>query len=557
MNLLGIFAKNCIHWGITEQACNAFNFVVVPVYETLGMDSVEYIMQQTHMKTCICGTDEAVKLLESCSKVRSLKYIVQIGEISPEMKQRAEECNLTIIPFDEIEAEGEEHPLPIQPPCGDDVCTICYTSGTTGQPKGVVITHRNYISSIMATISTGLFPESTDRYLSYLPLAHVLERVLNYAILSAGGRIGYSQGSTRKIVDDLKALRPTIFCSVPQLLNRVCSTIKAEIEKKGVLVNTLFHWGMASKQYRVTHRLNKHHWFFDPLLFNAIRRSAGLDCVRITVCGSAPLSNEVKCFLRCMLNGIVVEGYGATETCGPTTIEYADDTSVGTVGGSIPCCFVKLVDVPEMGYYATDRVHEESLCLGRGELCIRGYNIFSDYYKNPNATKNAFDEDGFFKTGDIAVLLPNYAIKIIGRRKDYFKLSQGEYISAEKLEELYSATPFVKQMFIHGDSLRSYLVAFIVPEKDYVMNWAKSVPSLKNKSFSEICKSEILHDQITNELSRIYKEQKLKGFERIVKFFIDSEGWSVTDNLVTPTFKLKRHNIKDKYENQINEMYCS
>ena len=153
----------------------------------------------------------------------------------------------------------------------------------------------------------------------------------------------------------------------------------------------------------------------------------------MTISGSAPLSKEVLLFLRCLLNGVIIEGYGATETTGPTTLQVGTDYTVGNVGGCLPCCEYKLVDVPDMGYFNTDRDHNGMVCKGRGELFIRGYNITPGYFKSPEITEKAFDKDGFFATGDIAIILPNYAVKIVDRKKNFFKLSQGEYIAAEKL----------------------------------------------------------------------------------------------------------------------------
>ena len=483
--------------------------------------------------------------------------IIQIGEISEKTREVVKQCNLKIYSFDEILEAGKAHPAVFNPPCAEDVCTICYTSGTTGLPKGAMITNRNFIAALMGTIQQELRPEAWDRYLSYLPLAHVLERCVQLAFIVAGARVGYSQGDTRKIVDDLKALRPTVFCSVPRLLNRMYDAIKASIKKQGRVVEALFNWGLRNKMYWLQHGEDKYSRFFDPVLFDRVRKSAGLDCVRVTISGSAPLSDEVKQFLRCVLNGAVVEGYGATETAGPTSIELSMDTSVGSVGGPIAASTFKLVDVPEMGYLATDREHNGQPCLGRGELCIKGYNIISGYYHSPELTKAAFDEEGFFRTGDIAIILPNYAVKIVDRKKNFFKLAQGEYVAAEKLEILYGASPFVSQIFVHGDSLQSYLVAIVVPEKGYVMRWAKTVPALKDLSFEAVCASKELHDTLAAEFARVMKESQLKGFERIQKFSVESEGWSVENGLLTPTFKLLRKNMKTKYQDKITEMYAN
>ena len=260
-------------------------------------------------------------------------------------------------------------------------------------------------------------------------------------------------------------------------------------------------------------------------------------------------------FLRCILKGVVIEGYGATETTGPTTLQVGTDYTVGNVGGPLPCCDFKIVDVPEMGYLNTDRDHNDVVCKGRGELFIRGYNISPGYFKAPELSAKAKDKDGFFATGDIAIILPNYAVKIVDRKKNFFKLSQGEYVAAEKLEIIYGASPLIAQIFVHGDSFQSYLVGLIVPEKDYVMKWSKGVETLEGKSFEEICKSTELREAIQDDLARLFKENELRGFERIGRFSIDSELWSVENGLLTPTYKLIRNHLQKHYSATIKEMY--
>ena len=286
-----------------------------------------------------------------------------------------------------------------------------------------------------------------------------------------------------------------------------------------------------------------------------VRQQAGMDRVRVTISGSAPLAKNVLLFLRCFLRGVIVEGYGATETAGPTTLQVGTDYDIGNVGGPLPCCDFKLVDVPEMGYLTSDREHNGIPCKGRGELMVRGYNITPGYFKAPELTEKAFDKDGFLATGDIAIILPNYAVQIIDRRKNFFKLAQGEYVAAEKLEIIYGGSPFISQIFVFGDSLQSYLIAMIVPEKEYVMKWAKGEYELKGRSFQEICNSKELYDAIRQDLKRLHDEAGLLGYERIEKFKIDSESWSVDNGMLTPTFKLVRKQLKTHYQGDIKALY--
>ena len=287
-----------------------------------------------------------------------------------------------------------------------------------------------------------------------------------------------------------------------------------------------------------------------------MRTQVGLERVRVTISGSAPLSKDILLFLRCLLKGVVIEGYGATETSGPCLLQVGGDYSVGNVGGPLPSCEVKLRDVQEMGYLTVDRDHNGQPCKGRGELMIKGYLVTPGYFKNPELTRQSFDEDGFFATGDIAIVLPNYSVKIVDRKKNFFKLAQGEYVAAEKLEIIYGASPFISQIFVHGDSLQSYLVAVIVPEKEYVMAWAAE-KGLQEKTFAELCQTEELWEAVRDDLARLYKEAKLHGFERIAKFKLDPMPWSSDNGMLTPTFKLVRKQIQQHYTNAIDMMYKS
>ncbi|OAO17414.1 long chain acyl-CoA synthetase 6, partial [Blastocystis sp. ATCC 50177/Nand II] len=302
----------------------------------------------------------------------------------------------------------------------EDVCTICYTSGTTGVPKGVLVTHRNLIAALSGCLYTGICPVTSDCYLSYLPMAHVLERVMQLAMLIGGASVGFYQGSTRTIMDDIRTLRPTVFTSVPRLLNKIYDALTEKIKQTGYVVQSLWSWGIAAKQWRMENGYDNSHWFYDWAVFDTIRAKAGLDRVRVTISGSAPLSKDILLFLRCLLKGVIIEGYGATETSGPMTLQVGSDYTIGNVGGALPCCEYKLVDVPEMNYLTSDRDHNGQPCKGRGELFVRGYNITPGYFRAPELTKKAFDKDGFFSTGDIAIILPNYSLKIVDRKKNFF-----------------------------------------------------------------------------------------------------------------------------------------
>ena len=452
------------------------------------------------------------------------------------------------------------------PPNPEDIHTICYTSGTTGVPKGALLSHKATCCDAYAClIHIPIYGTFEDCYLSYLPMAHVLERLIQILVLAGGGHVGFYQGSTKTLVDDMKALHPTVFTSVPRVyeeslvvfwfcrLVRMYDTVMKKVESQNALNQYLFHTALQAKteylkQGYTTHRL------WDTLVFDGIKNAMGLDKCRLILSGSAPLPGEVLTFLRCLTGTMVMEGYGATEVAGCSILQEPEDKTSGNIGGPTPACEVKLVDVPDMGYLTVDRHHNDIPCIARGELLIRGPILFSGYYKQPEETKAAIDSEGWYHTGDIAVLLPNYAVKIVDRKKNFFKLSQGEYVAAEKLEMIYSKSKFVSQVFVYGDSTRNFLIAIVVPDKHAVLDWYKQKFN-KDGKFKEICDMPELKQDIQADFNAIQKKNKLRGIEKIRDLIIDSEQWTVENDLLTPTFKLKRKAVQNKYSALIDSTY--
>jgi len=230
---------------------------------------------------------------------------------------------------------------------------------------------------------------------------------------------------------------------------------------------------------------------------------------------------------------------------------YSYDYESGHVGGPLSGNDIKLVDVPEMGYLSTDKV--DGVPMPRGEICYKGENIIIGYYKAPERTKEAIDEDGWLHSGDVGVILPNGAVKITDRKKNIFKLSQGEYIAPEKLENTYLKSPFVTQIFVYGDSLKDYLIALIVPDEKHIKNWISTQTSISD--YSAALKSDDLKKAVLVNLASLAKESKFNGLEIPKQFELLEEPFSVDNGILTPTLKIKRHDAKIKYESLIKDLY--
>lgn len=321
------------------------------------------------------------------------------------------------------------------PPSSDDIYMFCYTSGTTGVPKAAMLTHGNLIATATSTRSVVTFDE-TDTMISYLPLAHSFEKCLFTTCCIHSVRVGYYSGDPLKLMDDLQALKPTLFPSVPRLFNRIYDVIQAKIRESAGLKQMLVTRAVNSKIYYLERGATYHHYTYDKIVMNTMKNMIGGN-VRIMVTGSAPISGDVLKFLKVCFCAPICEGYGQTENSAAATLTKIDDPMVGHVGGPLEGLKIKLRDIPEMNYLHTDPEP-------RGEICFKGPAVFMGYFKNEEKTKEALSDDGWLYSGDVGKVFANGSIKIIDRAKNIFKLAQGEYIAPEKLENVYILSQYVQ-----------------------------------------------------------------------------------------------------------------
>jgi long-chain acyl-CoA synthetase len=490
------------------------------------------------------------------------EVVVLADGVTTDAAQMAKQAGLQVMSFAKVEAigsqriatEGHKH----QPPCGKDVFTFCYTSGTTGDPKGALLTHENLISAIAGVAN--LFPlETSDRHLSYLPLAHIFERVIMCQIYVRGASIAFYRGDPLWLIEDMQACRPTILPAAPRVLNKIYDKIQVGIASAGGIKKKLFDVAVSTKTKNLLATGQLKHGFYDKLIFNKIKKGLGMDCLRVLVSGSAPLSKTVMIFYRILLGCPVIEGYGQTEGSAATCISMlADMSTAGHVGPPQPAVEIVLADVLDMGYLHTDTDHKGQPCQGRGEIWVRGPTVFKGYYKQPDKTRETVDEEGWLHSGDIGLWTMDGNLQIIDRKKNIFKLSQGEYVAPEKIENIVIQSLLISQAFVHGDSLQAYLVAVVVPEEEFVRKMLNEIGEsiLAKASFADICKSEKLKKVIHGEIKRLAKENGLHGFEIPRALHLSQELFSVENGLLTPTFKLKRQQALDKYARVIEQLYA-
>lgn len=557
---IGVMTKNRVEFALLEQAANCFGITIVPVYDTLGADILSYICAQTKMKTLCCSPELLQSVLKSVKpgSAHSLKTVVLFGEPTMEDKEAASKLGLDLISFASVEKAGSEKQVPLTPPKPEDINTFCYTSGTTGMPKGAMITHAQFAAITAGALGLHwLKLDSSDCHLSYLPIAHILERIVNQVFFYLGARIGYFRGDTLKIVDDCQELRPTIFVSVPRLYNRIYDKVIAGAEAAGGLKKKLFYMALNSKLERVKRDGTVTHGLWDRLVFAKPRAILGGN-VRLMLTGAAPISPHVHDALKCIFCVPIAEGFGMTESCGATCLSQIGDPLTGHVGGPVACAEIKLVSVPEMSYSVHDVDEESGKVQPRGEICIRGGSVFPGYFMDREKTAEAFDENGWLRTGDIGTIRPNGSLKIIDRRKNIFKLAQGEYVAAEKIEMAYQGAPSIGQCFIYGKSTETFVVAIVVPDPDFARAWWKdNKQSSQFPGLEAACSDTDFIQKIRSDMTAREKSEKLNGFEKAKKIHITPELFTVENNLLTPTFKLKRKETREKYQKQIDEMYAS
>ncbi|PWA84102.1 AMP-dependent synthetase and ligase family protein [Artemisia annua] len=551
---VGIYGANCPQWIVAMEACNAQSLICVPLYDTLGAGAVNFILEHAEIDIVFVQDKKVGKLLDpECIHTRRLKTIVCFTAMEDEEKEKVDSFGIKSFSWNEFLHMGSEHPSELQTPQATDICMIMYTSGTNGDPKGVILTHENAITNISGIdIHMEQYEDKMtvdDVYLSFLPLAHILDRIIEEYFFRKGASVGFYHGDINAIRDDIMELKPTFLAGVPRVLERIYEGVLKGLEelnpRRRKIFDILYNYKLKWMKSGYKHKYASP--FADMLAFKKIKNKLG-GRIRCIVSGGAPLSPEVEEFLRVTSCAFVVQGYGLTETCGLAAVAFPDEMCmVGTVGNPFVYLEIRLEEVPEMGY-------DPLAYPSRGEICLRGRTPFAGYYKNPELT-NEVMRDGWFHTGDIGEMLPNGSLKIIDRKKHLIKLSQGEYVALEHLEKVYGITPIVEDIWVYGDSFKSSLVAVVVPNQEQAEKWADK--NGHTSSFSDLCTLTQLRDYILCELKSTAERNKLRGFEQIKGVIVEAETFEGEKGLLTATLKKKRDKMLNYYKIQIDNLYTN
>lgn len=559
---VGLWSQNRPEWQITDLAAHARNLYTVSIYDTLGPDVTEFIINHAELPVLVTSLNHVPTILGIKDKLPTLKILITMdpmdaGELPGYSKADllsawAAEKGVQLIAMSEVEKIGAANPRPITPPVAEDACVINYTSGTTGHPKGVVLTHGNAISAASSGFTSSIHQAPGDVMISYLPLAHIYGRLGEHISMWAGAAIGYFHGDILGLADDIKELEPTIFFSVPRLFQRFGAGIKAATVDapgfKGALSRHIVNTKLAN--LKATGALS--HPIYDRIWTKKVQKGLGLHRARGMVTGSAPISPELLDFLRIVFVNDFIQGYGLTETYAVAMGQLVQDNSAGSCGPPaliVECC---LRDVPEMGYTHKDRAGP------RGELLLRGPGVFREYYKSPDKTAEALDSEGWFYTGDICSIDKLGRFTIIDRVKNLLKLSQGEYVSPERIENsICNNTNLFTMAFVHGDSFESYLVGVFGVDPVNFVPFAEKVLGRKvdEKDLPLVLGDLKVRKAVVGILERINKSTKSTGFERVRNVHLAVEPFSIANETLTPTLKLKRPQARAAFEAELKKLY--
>jgi len=537
---VAIFSENRYEWWIADLAILSIGAIDIPIYATNSSDEAQFILADSDSVICFVSTaDHLDRVMKAWKKTPKLKEVIVFNAVDIKKKE--------VVPMEKALATGAKYNkkgdfdkrlIAIKP---DDVATFIYTSGTTGNPKGVMLTHNNFLSNVKQCLDDFKdIMSDTDSLLSFLPLSHSLERTVGYYVaIYRGCRVAFVVDVSKTLQQNMVEIRPELMISVPRIYEKLHAGILSKVMDAPPLKRALFNWASRLAQKNVPYNCKNiprtglfamQYNLADKLIFSKLKQAVGLDRLKFAISGGGPLAvSDLEFFLGMDLK--IYEGFGLTETTPVTNVNRPKEIKPGTVGPALKDTIVKISD--------------------EGEILIKGPQVMKGYYNNPKATKEVFDKNGFFKTGDIGVIDEDGYLAITGRIKDIIVTSGGKNISPQNIENSLKTSLYIEQVAVIGDN-RKYLSALVVPAFPEVEKWAKK----NGVAFSSHA------DLITNDkvIALIDAEIKanMKSFarvEQIRKFSLLDAEWSQETGELTPSLKVKRRIINDKYAKEIEAMY--
>lgn len=536
---IALVSENRPEWVVADMGIMKLGAVNISIYPTLTPKQIEYILNDAAVKYAVVSNQlQLNKVLKIIDEVKTLKRIIVLSD-------KVNVDNARILNYSMVMEMGKEFQKHYPEYLSneqkknkpDDLMTLIYTSGTTGNPKGVMLTHNNIVSNIKAVSSCIPFTHE-DIVLSFLPLSHSYERTAGYyTAIACGATIAYAE-SIDTLRDNLLEVRPTLVTTVPRLFERLYNRIMKQIGEDSIIKQKIFSWAIGVGKTYVCAKKNKivfpsislQYKIADKLVFQKIKARTG-GRINFFASGGAALASELGEFFEAI--GIkIVEGYGMTEASPIISVNRLDNYKFGTVGLPIPGVEVKI---------AND-----------GEILARGPNVMKGYWNNPKATAEVIDKEGWLHTGDIGIFDADGFLKITDRKKHLFVSSGGKNIAPQHIESLFLQSQFIDQFVLIGDG-RMFLTALIVPSFDVLKEYSRHL-GIRFKDNEELVNHPEIYKLLETELSKIQKD--LANYERVRKFTILSNPLTVENDELTPTLKVKRRVVEEKFKNLIEKMYA-
>ncbi|CAD8199883.1 unnamed protein product [Paramecium octaurelia] len=542
---VGIYMSNRREWTILDIACILYGFTSCPFYDTLGYNSIKYSLEQTQVSICFVQSS-TIKVLADVNQPH-LKTIVIVGDgFQEEDLDKLRAQGKEIVTWNQILEKGKTAIVPYPNLQPDISMTLVFTSGTTGPSKATLQTQHNFqqMLHILDYPPHQRFTEN-DVYLSYLPLPHVFERVLHLGALLGSAEINYFSGNIQNLARDIQRCKPTYFGGVPRVFNRfydgILNVVNSLPEEVKVKFDQAFQ--MKLKYFQQTGKPD--HEQLDAAFVKTKAVFGGR--LRMILTGAAPISTKVLNFLKMTLCCQIVEVYGQTETMGGSFATDYFDPNCGHVGGPTISQEFKLVSIPDIGY-VTDKSVDG---LIRGEICIRGPSISKGYFKDPEQTKELIDNEGWVHTGDIGQIVDG-TLRIIDRKKNLFKLSQGEYVAPEKVENCYLRLKGILEIVIFGDSLQNYCVGVVVVDPTILKQFADQLKI--EGDYPTLCANKEIKNYVLSQLNEQGSKEQLNGYEQVKNIYLEAKPFQQV-GILTDTLKMQRHVAKKHYQAIIQQLY--